>query len=158
MWVGGRSRGDLLLQKKLISAVGIRELIGLRIGLTHSIYSDRCDLLFLNGTVLRTGLGRGDGVNHFHTGSNFAEGSVLAVQVLGILMHNEELAACRVGAGGTGHRQNASLMAQVVLKAVKEELTLDAVAGAAHTGAVGTAALNHKAGDDSMENQTIIEI
>ena len=48
-------------------------------------------------------------------------------------------------------------MAQVVLEAVCGELALDAVAGAAHTGAFRVAALNHKAGDDPVEDGAVIE-
>ena len=95
-------------------------------------------------------------VNNFQAGGDFAEGSVLAVQVLGILVHDEELAAGTVGGGGTGHAQNATLMPQVILDAVKEELTLDAVAGAAHAGALRATTLDHKAGNDAMEDQAII--
>ena len=48
-------------------------------------------------------------------------------------------------------------MTQVVADAVGLELALDAVAGAAHTGAVGAAALNHEAVDAAVEDQAVIE-
>ena len=146
------------LHKNLESAVGIGELIGFGIGFTLSVYGDGSDLLLLHRTVIAAGAGSCDGIHHFHAGSDLAKGSILAIQVLGILMHNEELATGGVGAGGTGHAQNAPLVTQFVLEAVKEKLALDAVAGAAHTGAIGTAALDHKAGDDPVEDQSVIVI
>ena len=78
--------------------------------------------------------------------------------MLGVGVHDEELAARGVGGGGTRHAENAPLVLQVVLDAVEKELALDAVAGAAHAGALGAAALNHEAGDDSVEDQTIIKM
>lgn len=48
-------------------------------------------------------------------------------------------------------------MAKVVFEAVLGELTRNRVARAAHAGAVRTAALDHKAVDDAMEDQAIIE-
>ena len=48
-------------------------------------------------------------------------------------------------------------MLKVVLNTVKEELTLNAVAGASHAGAVGTAALNHEAVDYAVESQAVIK-
>ena len=73
-------------------------------------------------------------------------------------MHNKKLGAGGIGAGGTGHRQHAALMAQVILDTIEEKLTLDAVAGATHTGTIRAAALNHETRDDTVENQTIIVV
>ena len=72
-------------------------------------------------------------------------------------MHDEELAARGVGRLRTRHGDHAALVAEVVLHAVELELALDAVAGAAHAVAVGTAALDHEAGDDPVEDQAVIE-
>ena len=77
--------------------------------------------------------------------------------MLGILMHDEELGASGVGGLGTGHGQNTALVTDVVLDAVEEELALDAVAGAAHAGALGAAALDHEAGNDPVEDQAVVE-
>ena len=40
---------------------------------------------------------------------------------------------------------------------VSGKFALDAVAGAAHTGALGVAALNHKSGDNPVEDGAVIE-
>ena len=72
-------------------------------------------------------------------------------------MHNEELATGGVGGHGAGHGQNAAAVKQLVLEAVGTELALDAVAGAAGANALGVAALDHKAGDDPVENDAVIE-
>ncbi len=142
----------------LESSVRIGELIRLRVGLAVGVHGDGGDLLLHLGTVVAVGLDGGDGVHHVHTGGHLAEGGVLTVQMLGVGVHNEELAARRVGGGGTRHAENAPLVLQVVLDAVEEELALDAVAGAAHAGAFGTADLDHEAGNDSVEDQTVIKM
>ena len=142
----------------LESSVRIGELIRLRVGLAVGVHGDGGDLLLRLGTVIAVGLDGGDGVHHIHTGGHLAEGGVLTVQVLGVGVHDEELAARGVGGGGTRHAENAPLVLQVVLDAVEEELALDAVAGAAHTGAFGTATLDHEAGNDSVEDQTVIKM
>ena len=72
-------------------------------------------------------------------------------------MHDEELAAGGVHILRTGHAQHTTGVAQVVADAVGLELALDAVAGAAHAGAVGAAALNHEAVDAAMEDQAVIK-
>lgn len=140
------------------SSVRIGELVRLRVGLAVGVHGDGGNLLLHLGTVIAVGLDGGDGVHHIHAGGHLAEGGVLTVQVLGVGVHDEELAARGVGGGGTRHAENAPLVLQVVLDAVEEELALDAVAGAAHTGAFGTATLNHEAGNDSVENQTVIKM
>ena len=48
-------------------------------------------------------------------------------------------------------------MLEVVFHAVGGKFTLDAVAGAAHAGALGAAALDHEAGDAAVEDQSVIE-
>ena len=142
----------------LESSVRIGELVRLRVGLAVGVHGDGSDFLLHLRTVIAVGLDGGDGVHHVHAGSHLAEGGVLAVQVLGVGVHDEELAARGVGGGGTRHAENAPFVLQVVLDAVEKELALDAVAGAAHAGALGAAALNHEAGNDSVEDQTIIKM
>ena len=142
----------------LKSSVRIGELVRLRVGLAVGVHGDGSDFLLHLRTVAAVGLDGGDGVHHVHAGSHLAEGGVLAVQVLGVGVHDEELAARGVGGGGTRHAENAPLVLQVVLDTVEKELALDAVAGAAHAGALGAAALNHEAGNDSVEDQTIIKM
>ena len=114
----------------LSTTEGIDELHGLRVRFTMGIHSDGGDHLILNGVISRTGSGGGDGVHNIHSGGDLAEGSILTVQVFGVLMHDEELAARRVGGLAPGHAQHTTLMLQVVFNAVVDELTLDAVAGA----------------------------
>ena len=72
-------------------------------------------------------------------------------------MHHEKLAAGGVGCHGACHGENALFVAQVIFKAVGGELTLDAVAGAAGTGACGVTALNHKTADDAVKDQAVIK-
>ena len=74
------------------------------------------------------------------------------------LYYKEELAACGIGMHSSCHRQNAFGMFQIIGHAVSSEFTLDAVAGAAHTGAIGTSALDHETADDTVEDQTIVKM
>ena len=74
------------------------------------------------------------------------------------LVHDEELASCGIGMHGSCHGQNTCGMLQIVGYAVGSEFTLDAVAGTAHAGAVGTSALDHKTADDTVEDQTIVKM
>ena len=147
-----------MTDNQLETAVGIGQLLGLGIGLALSVYGDGNDLLLSHGTVSHAGSGGSDGIHNVHAGSDLAEGGVLAVQVLSVLVHDEELAAGGVGGLGTGHAENAALVLQIVLDAVVEEFALDAVAGAAHAAALGAAALDHEALDDPMEDQAVIVI
>ena len=50
-----------------------------------------------------------------------------------------------------------SVWRKVIFEAVLGELTRNRVARAAHAGTVWTAALDHKAVDDAVEDQAIIE-
>ena len=157
VWYPGSAEHSLDILKSE-SAVGVGELLGLGEHFAVGVHGDGGDFLLCNGAVLGAGFDTGDGIHHVHAGRYLAEGGVLAVQVLGIGMHDEELAARGVGRRGTGHAEDTPLMLQVVLHAVEEELALDAVAGAAHAGALGAAALNHEAGDDPVEDQAVIVI
>ena len=73
-------------------------------------------------------------------------------------MHDEELAACGIGMHSSGHGQNAFGVLQIVSYAVSSEFTLDAVAGATTSGAVRTSTLDHETADDTVEDQTVIEM
>ena len=75
------------------TAVGIRELLGLGIGFPMGVYGDGSDFLLYNRPILGAGLGGSNGIHHIHAGGHLTEGGVLAVQVFGILVHDEELAA-----------------------------------------------------------------
>ena len=121
------------------------------------VHLDGSDLLLLHGAVAGADSGGGNGIYHIHALGHLAEGGILTVQMLGILMHDEELGSGGIGGLAACHGQNAPLVPQVVLDPVEEELTLDAVAGATHAGAVRTASLDHKAGDDTVEDQPVVK-
>ena len=97
---------------------------------------------------------RVDSLHPFH---NVAERGILPVQVRRILMHNEELAACAVRIHGAGHGYYAALMLYGVLHAVCGKFALDRPTGTAHTGAIRTAALDHKAGNHPVEGKAVIK-
>jgi len=144
-------------KKRLESAVRVAELVRLRIRLALGVDRDGGDLLLCLRAVAAVGLDRGDLIDHIHALRHLAEGGVLAVEELAVLMHDEELAAGGVGGLRSGHGQNAALVREVVLHAVELEFALDAVAGTAHAGAVGAAALDHEAGDDPVEDEAVVK-
>ena len=109
------------------------------------------------GLIHPVPVGADDGIGHLHALDDLAEGGVLAVQVGGLLHHDEELAAGGVGVHGPGHGENTPVVLEGVAHAVVGELALDGVAGAAHAVAVGAAALDHEAGDHPVEDQAVVE-
>ena len=72
-------------------------------------------------------------------------------------MHDEELAGCRVGIVSSRHGDNASLVLDGIVVTVSAEFTVELLLGAAHTVAEGVAALDHKAGDNSVEGEAVVE-
>ena len=137
--------------------VGVAELIRLRIFLALRIHGDGRDLLLVERPILRVGFDGRDLIDHVHALEHLAEGRVLAVEELAVGVHDEELASGGVRRLRTRHGQHAALMREVVLDAVELELALDAVARAAHAGAVRAAALDHEAGNDPVEDQAVVE-
>ena len=74
-------------------------------------------------------------------------------------MHDKEL-----GGGGVhvialaGHGNDACGVGEGIGNAVGGKLALDLVGRAAHAGALGVTALDHKAVDDTVEDDAVIEI
>ena len=81
-----------------------------------------------------------------------AEEGVVLVEGVDGLLGDEELAAVGVGSG-VGHGQ----LAGPVEVQVGIELVVEAVAGIAHAGAGGVAALDHELGNDAMEGGAVVE-
>ena len=71
-------------------------------------------------------------------------------------MHDEELRTCRVGQIGSGHGEHTGSVSEIILKAVAVEFSLNGVAGATHSGAVGATALNHKSADNAVKDESVI--
>ena len=130
-----------------------------RFGVIDAESVDRDLLHDLRGArlVIVVGTDRADLVDFLDTLNDLAEGCVLAVEVRGVLVHDEELAARGIGSHGACHGEHAAAVEQGIVKAVCLELAADAVAGAAGADALGVAALDHKAGDDAVENKPVIE-
>ncbi len=116
------------------------------------LYSDG----YLRSIVI-IGWNRRDLVNGFHTRDDLAECGVLTVKMRRVGVHNKELRGCGVGVKRPRHRDNAARVLYSVIPAVCAELSLDVFLCAAHTVAERVAALDHKAGDDSMEGETVVE-
>ena len=72
-------------------------------------------------------------------------------------MHDKELAGCRVGIVGSCHGDYASGVLKRVVEAVCLELANDVVLGAAHAVTLGISALDHEAGNYSVEDKTVVE-
>ena len=75
----------------------------------------------------------------------------------GVLHHKEELAAGAVREHRTCHRENTARVAQIVFKTIVRKLAADRIAGASHAGALRIAALNHKAGNDTVKNGAVVK-
>ena len=113
--------------------------------------------LRLEGLVGPVGCNACDAVKNVEAFGQLTERCVRTVEMGCILVHNEELGACRVGVHGASHGDHASGVLQGVLYAVGRKFTLDLIAGTAHTRTGGVAALNHEACDNSVEDKSVIE-
>ena len=111
-----------------------------------------------NGAVVIGGLSLGaDSVHNIHALGHIAESGILTVQESGVLMDDEELGAGAVGILGAGHGDAATGVRQGVLVAVLSELAHNIGFAAAGAVAVGVTALHHKACNDAVESQAVIE-
>ena len=138
-------------------AIGVRELIGLGVGFSVGVYGDAADFLLRQGPVVSIGLPGGNLIHHIHAICDLAKGGILAVQVLGVSVHDEKLAAGGVGGLGPSHGQYAPLVLHGIVYAVEQKLAFDAIARPAHAGAVGAATLDHEARNDPVKNQTVVK-
>ena len=101
----------------------------------------------------------GDSVDHVHAFAYFAKhrvtpaASVFAAVVEKIVIHqvDEELRGRRVRVGSARHRQGAA----VVLEAVVGFILDGGIIGLLAHLRIHAAALDHKAGDDAVENQAV---
>ena len=118
---------------------------------------DGLDGLILKGSVHHIGSNGSDAVNNVHTLYNVTECCVLSVKVLCILVYDEELRGSGVGVLCACHGNNTANVGDGVVVTVHTELALDVLLGAAHAGACGVAALNHKAVNNSVEDKAVVE-
>ena len=72
-------------------------------------------------------------------------------------MHDKELASGGVRMHGSCHGKNTCCMFQVIFKSVLCKFTFNAVSRTTHTGSIRASALDHKAVDDTVEDQSVIE-
>src|SRR6185312_499971 len=91
-----------------------------------------------------------DLVDMLHARRHLAPHGVLAVEEVGVLEADEELAARAVRIVGARHRHGAAAVRLLA------ELGRQALAHAAHAGAVGIAGLRHEAVDHAMEHDAIV--
>src|SRR5215475_3149510 len=91
-----------------------------------------------------------DLVDVLHARRDLAPHGVLAVEEVRVLEADEELAARRVGIAGARHRDRAAGMRLLA------GLGRQALAHAAHAGAVGVAGLGHEAVDHAVEEDAIV--
>ena len=109
------------------------------------------------GLIVPVGADGSDLIHDLHSGNDLAESGILAVQMGSVLVHDEELAAGAVGVHAAGHADHAAGVLDGVVHTVCSELALDVPARAAGAVAQRAAALDHKAGDDTVEGQAVIE-
>ena len=95
--MGSGMAGIPLNFDKSETAVGIGQLLQLSQLCAVDFHGDGSDLLVLQRTVHAVGLHLRNGIHNFQAGSNLTKCSILAIQMLCILVHDEELRACGVG-------------------------------------------------------------
>ncbi len=96
-------------------------------------------------------------LSNIHALNDLTERSVASVKMWSSFVHDKELASCRVWIHGSCHGENTWCMLQIVFETVLGKFTFDAVSGATHSVSVGTSALDHKAVDDTVEDQSVVE-
>lgn len=72
-------------------------------------------------------------------------------------MHDEKLAAGRVWMHSSCHGKNSWCVGQSIWESILRKFAFDRIAGTAHASALRTAALDHKASDNSMKVEAVIE-
>src|SRR5436190_23056523 len=91
--------------------------------------------------------------HHVLAFKDFAEDGVLAGEPFSGSHRDEELRAVGVWAG-IGHRKSAGSI-KLVRRALR--FVLELISGAAHTGALRVATLNHEIGNHSVEDGAVVE-
>ena len=132
-------------------------LLRFRIIHPKGLHGNGFDFLLIQRTILIIRVFLGNAVYHIHTFGDFAKACVSAVQMRSSLVHNEELASGRVGMHSSCHGENTLRVAQIILETVLIKFSFDGISRAAHAGSVRAAALNHKAIDDTVKDEAIIE-
>lgn len=84
-----------------------RKFLRLRIGLAEGIYCHMLHNLRLQRTVAIVRAGIGDLVDRLHAFDHLAKGGIAAIQMGGVLVHDEELGAGGVIGLRSCHGQNA---------------------------------------------------
>ena len=97
-----------------------------------------------------------DLVDYVHALSDLAECSVCAVQMREVLCMMKNWLPAESGCMALAMERTPSVCFKSFLKPFWGKFALDIVAQAAHAGSVRTAALNHKAVDDAVEDQSVI--
>ena len=88
---------------------------------------------------------------------DLSERCVLSVQVRAVAGHDKELTSGGIGHHAARHAQHAVSMLQGILHAVGRKLALDAVPRPPDPDPFGISSLDHKAGDDAVKGQPVIE-
>ena len=97
-------------------------------------------------------------MGHFNALGHLAKGRVLAVQIGALSTMMKNWLPAELGRWERAMEMHAGGVLQVVFESHWHgKLALNAVAGAAHAGALRVAALNHKAGDHPVEDSAVIE-
>ena len=81
-----------------------------------------------------TGFDGSNLIDDIHAFDDVTESGILAIKEEVILIADEELGTCAIRIHGTGHRDDATLMGELVVDAVRAEFAFDGISWA--TGAV----------------------
>ena len=133
----------------------------------HDSNADDYGLVRFVNRSIRAGLDiLADRIHKFHAGGDPAERCIFSVKFSIIRVHDKELRArgvhCLFGADEGGfaqscHGKDAARMRKVVFNAIIGKFAGNGIRRAARPVAVRVAALDHKAGDDAMERESIVK-
>lgn len=112
------------------------------------------DLDFVHGPILAVRLDQTHALNHPHPTLDPAKNRVLSIQPWRRRERNEKLTTVRVRSAVRHAQDPCAGMLQVVANLVLEFLAVDRAASS--TGAGGIAGLNHKVGDDAVEDHIVV--
>ena len=132
-------------------------LLGFWILNTEGLDSDLFHYLRDPGLVVVIRAHFTDLIHNFNTLDELSEGGILSVKMGRILVHHEKLTSGGIGSHGTRHGEYTAVVLEVIFKAIGGKFTLYAVARTADAYALGVASLDHKAGNDAVENNTVIK-
>ena len=96
-------------------------------------------------------------VDDFHALGHATKRSIMTIKIVVVFLHDKELRARRIELIRAGHRNGAALVLQGINDAILDKFTFDSLGRATRAIALRVSTLHHKAIDDAVEGQAIVE-